>query len=63
MIEPIRITAEEVRRKVTSKEAMLVCAYEDEVKFSKMHLQDAISLQEFMTWLPALSTEQEIIFY
>jgi hypothetical protein len=63
MIEPTRIPAEEARRKVTSGEAMLVCAYEDEEKFRKMHLQGAISLQDFKTRLPALSKEQEIIFY
>jgi hypothetical protein len=63
MTEPVRIPAEEARRKVTSGEAILVCAYEDEEKFRKMHLQDAISLQEFKTRLPALSREQEIIFY
>ena len=63
MTEPIRIPAEEARKKVTSGEAILVCAYEDEGKFRKMHLQDAISLQNFKTRLPALSKEQEIIFY
>jgi hypothetical protein len=63
MTEPTRIPAEEARRKVTSGEAMLVCAYEDEEKFRKMLLQDAIPLQEFKTRLPALSKEQEIIFY
>jgi hypothetical protein len=63
MIEPTRIPAEEVHRKVTSKKAMLVCAYEDVEKFKRMHLQDAISLQEFITRLPALSKEHEIIFY
>jgi len=63
MIEPIRIPAEVVRKKVTSGEALLVCAYEDVEKFRKMHLQDAISLQEFMTRLPALSKEHQIIFY
>jgi hypothetical protein len=63
MTEPIRIPAEEARKKVTSGEAILVCAYEDEEKFRRMHLQDAISLQNFKTRLPALSREQEIIFY
>jgi hypothetical protein len=63
MIEPIRITAEEARKKTTSGEALLVCAYDDEVKFSKMHLQDAISLQGFMTRFPTLSKEHQIIFY
>ncbi len=63
MTEVIRISAEETRKKVTSKEALLVCAYEDEAKFRNKHLQDAISLQEFKTLLPALSKQQEIIFY
>jgi hypothetical protein len=63
MTEPIRIPAEEARKKVTSGEAILVCAYDDEEKFRKMHLQDAISLQEFKNRLPALNKEQEIIFY
>ncbi len=63
MTEPIRIPPEEARRKVMSGEALLVCAYEDEEKFRKMHLEDAISLQEFKARLPFLSREQEIIFY
>ena len=63
MTEPTRISAEEARRKVISGEAMLVCAYEDDAKFRKMSLQNAISLQDFKTRLPALSKEQEIIFY
>ncbi len=63
MTEPIRIPPEEARRKVMSGEALLVCAYEDEEKFRKKHLEDAISLQEFKTRLPFLSREQEIIFY
>jgi hypothetical protein len=63
MIEPIRISAEETQRKVTSGKALLVCAYEDDGKFRGMNLQDAISLQEFKTRLPTLSKDQEIIFY
>jgi len=63
MTEPMRISAEEARKKVTSGKALLVCAYEDEEKFRKTHLQDAISLQDFKTRLPALSREQEVVFY
>lgn len=63
MTEPIRIPADETHRNVMSGQALLVCAYEDEDKFMRMHLQDAISLQEFKTRLPALSKDQEIIFY
>ncbi len=63
MTEAQRISAEEARKKVTSGEALLVCAYEDVEKFKRVHLEGAISLQDFKTRLPALSREQEIIFY
>ncbi len=63
MTEPKRISAEEAHKKVASGEALLVCAYDDEEKFRKIHLQNAISLQEFKTRIPALPREQEVIFY
>ncbi len=63
MDEPVRISPEEARAKARSGEALLVCAYEDEEKFRKMHLEDAISLTDFRTRSEALSREQDIIFY
>jgi hypothetical protein len=63
MIEPVRIPAEEARKKVLSNDAILVCAYEEEEKFKKMHLEGAISLNEFKNRASSLSKEQEIIFY
>ena len=63
MVEPERISAPEVRRKVQSGEVLLVCAYEDEEKFRNMHLEGAISFQEFQSRLPSLSKDQEIVFY
>lgn len=63
MEEPIRIAPEEVRQKVTSGSAVLVCAYEDEERFRMLHLQGAVSLAEFRSRLPSLSKDQEIIFY
>ena len=63
MTEPIRISVEEARQKVNSGAALLVCAYDDDDKFKNNHLQGAISLGEFMSKLPSLSAEQEIIFY
>jgi hypothetical protein len=63
MVEPLRISAQEARKKVQAGEALLVCAYEDEEKFRKMHLEDAISLTEFRKRVDSLSREQEIIFY
>ena len=63
MTEPIRISVEEARHKVRSGAALLVCAYDDDEKFKNNHLLRAISLGEFMSKLPTLSTEREIIFY
>jgi hypothetical protein len=63
MTEPIRIPPEEASKKVLSKQAILVCAYEEEEKFRRMHLEGAISLNEFKNKAPSLSKEQEIIFY
>ncbi len=63
MTEPKRISAEEAHKKVISGEAILVCAYDDEERFRNIHLQNAISLREFKTRIPALSREQEVIFY
>jgi hypothetical protein len=63
MTEPIRISVEDARQSVSSGAALLVCAYDDEEKFKNNHLQGAISLNDFRAKLPALSTEQEMIFY
>jgi len=63
MSEPERVTAEEVYDKMKSGKTLLVCAYEDEQKFKAMQLGGAISLNEFMSKLPSLSKDQEIIFY
>ena len=63
MEEPIRVSAEEARHRTTSGLAKLVCAYEDELKCKKVHLEDAISLKEFRSQLASLTKNQEIIFY
>jgi hypothetical protein len=63
MTEPVRISPEVARKKVLFHEAILVCAYEDEEKFRKMHLEGAISLNEFKNRASSLSKEQEIVFY
>ena len=63
MTEPIRISVEDARQKVRAGTALLVCAYDDNEKFSNNHLQGAISLNDFLAKLPSLSTQQEIIFY
>jgi hypothetical protein len=63
MTDPIRISVEEARQKVNSGTALLVCAYDDDEKFKNNRLQGAISIGEFRSKIPSLSTEQEIIFY
>ncbi len=63
MSEPVRIPPEEARGKVLSGEAMLVCAYEDEARFRRLHLEGAVSLREFKDKAASLSRRQEIIFY
>jgi hypothetical protein len=63
MSEPQRVTAAEVYGKLKSGEALLVCAYEDELKFKAMQLEGGISLNEFKSKLPLLAKDQEIVFY
>jgi hypothetical protein len=63
MTEPIRTLPEEVRDKISSGSAMLVCAYDDDQKFKNNHLEGAVSLGEFKADLPSLSKDSEIIFY
>jgi hypothetical protein len=63
MPEPIRISVEEAREKVSAGSALLVCAYDDKEKFKKNHLQGALSLGEFKAKLPSLNKDQEIIFF
>jgi len=63
MTEPVRISVEDARQKVRAGTALLVCAYDDDEKFSNNHLQGAISFNDFKAKLPSLSSQQEIIFY
>jgi hypothetical protein len=63
MSEPQRVTAAEVYGKLKSGGALLVCAYEDELKFKAMQLEGGISLNEFKSKLPLLAKDQEIVFY
>ena len=63
MAEPFRIPPEEVRSKVTSGTALLVCGYDDDDKFRANYLEGAISFADFKSKLPSLSKDQEIVFY
>jgi len=63
MTEPIRISPQEARTRVSSSAALLVCAYDNDEKFKLFHLQGATSFAQFKARLPGLSKNQEIIFY
>jgi hypothetical protein len=63
MTGPVRISAEETRKKVLSGTAVLVCAYDDDEKFRNNRLEGAISLREFRNKVASLPKEEEIIFF
>jgi hypothetical protein len=63
MVEPSRVSPEEAKAKVTSGRALLVCAYDDDQKFKLLHLDGAISLNEFNSQLKNLHKDHEVIFY
>lgn len=45
------------------KGALMVCAYEDEIKFAAVKIKGAISIGEFRQLRPNLEKETKIIFY
>ena len=63
MKQVARISPQEAREKVISGTALLVCAYTDEQKFKRNHLEGAISLAELDARRTSLSKDHEIIFY
>lgn len=63
MSEILRVPVSVARQKVLDGRALLVCAYEDELKFKRVRLDGAISLSDFQSRLGALNPDQEIIFY
>ncbi|RJP17766.1 MAG: ArsR family transcriptional regulator [Deltaproteobacteria bacterium] len=63
MTEIIRVLPEDARPRVLKGEAILVCAYDDPLKFGSMRLDGALSLQEFIARVPSLDKGREIIFY
>jgi hypothetical protein len=63
MSEPIRISPQEARQKVTAGQALLVCAYDDADKFKTNHLEGALSFSDLRARLHGLAKNQEMIFY
>ena len=63
MTDVKRVSPEEARESVISGASLLVCAYGDDAKFRKYHLEGAIPLSEFKKILPDLDRETQILFY
>jgi hypothetical protein len=63
MAEIDRVSPAETHERVSSGQALLVCAYPDAERCKKLHLEGAITFQEFESRLTALQKNQEIIFY
>ena len=58
-----RISAQQAHTKTKSKQALLVCAYEDEAKCRMLNLEGSISFTKFQPRATSLPKTQEIIFY
>jgi hypothetical protein len=62
-MEPERVSANDVREKVENNVSMLVCAYDDDDKFKGVHLDGAISLNDFKSKTDTMGKDQEVFFY
>ncbi len=60
---PERISPEEVFKRVTSANALLVCAYESDERCARFAIEDSMPLSELKRRLPDIPKTQEIIFF
>jgi len=58
-----RVNTQQAHTKVTSNQALLVCAYDDEAKCRMLNLEGSISFASFKSRVNSLPKSQEIIFY
>ena len=58
-----RISVQQAHAKTKAKQALLVCAYEDEAKCQRLNLEGSISFTSLQSRTAALPKTQEIIFY
>ena len=63
MAEIERISVEEAKRKAGAKQALLVCAYDDDAKCRALGVDGSLSLTEFQKKAASLPKNQEIIFF
>ena len=58
-----RVSPESAQKKVRSRDALLVCAYQEDEQFRKMQLEGATSYSDFKKKVASIPKDQEIIFY
>jgi hypothetical protein len=63
MSAPKRVSAQDVRSKLQAGQALLVCAYESDVKFRQAALEGAVSFSEFERRKSSLPRDLEVVFY
>ena len=64
MHEVPRVNPEEIYPKLRSGEAPpVVCAYDSDARFRQVHLEGAMSLEEFKSLQSTLPRDREIVFY
>ena len=63
MAEITRVSVEEARRKSSSGQALLVCAYDDEAKCRTFNLEGSVSLKSFEAKARSLPKNKETVFY
>lgn len=57
------IEAHDALEHVKTNGALLICAYESDEKFHKLHLDGAIPLSEFQSLSDTMNKDKELIFY
>jgi hypothetical protein len=63
MSVPKRFSPQEVQSKLQAGQALLICAYESDVKFRQAALEGAISFSEFERRKASLPRDMELVFY
>jgi hypothetical protein len=58
-----RISVQQAHAKTEAKQALLVCAYEDEGKDQRLNLEGSISFASLQSRAASLPKTQDIIFY
>jgi len=59
----MRVSAQEVREKTHSGDAMLVCAYDDDAKCKEFNLEDSMTLTKFKSASEEMDKSKEVFFY